>query len=100
MCYAAIQMVLQSSVLFASQTGWLAGLGIGFTIVAVVVVLVALILMYAARINDQAQDGINRMDQARGSTLPVWEIQHVNTSVTRIWKAAEAARGVLEARLR
>ena len=93
-------MVLQSVLAADSHTGWYAGLGIGFAIVAVVVVLVAMILMYAARIVDQARDGIERMDGARESTLPVWELQHVNTSITRIWRAAEAARGVLEEKLR
>ncbi|CAN5499651.1 hypothetical protein BH20ACT19_BH20ACT19_09850 [soil metagenome] len=79
----------------AEHVGWYVGLGIGFVIVAAVVVLVATILTQAARIGSQARTGIERMDVAREVTLPVWEIQKINSSTTAIWKAAEAARRVL-----
>jgi len=82
-----------------SLTGWYVGLIIGFTIVAVVVVLVAIILTYAARIADQAKEGIGSMDSARSTTLPVWELQHVNVAITGIWKAAESGREILTERL-
>lgn len=85
-------------VLGASLTGWWVGMIIGFTIVAVVVVLVAMILTYAARISDQAQEGIERMDLARANTQAVWGIQDVNASATGIWRSAEKARGILEGR--
>jgi CHASE1-domain containing sensor protein len=75
--------------------GWYVGLGIGFAIVAAVVVLVATILTLASRIGSQARTGIERMDQARATTLPVWEIQKINSSTTAIWKAAESARRLL-----
>jgi len=75
--------------------GWYVGLGIGFTIVAVVVVLVAMILTLAARIGSQARAGIEGMDQARASTVAVWEIQKINSSTTAIWRAAESARRLL-----
>ena len=79
----------------AEHVGWYVGLGIGFVIVAAVVVLVATILTQAARIGSQTRTGIERMDVAREVTLPVWEIQKINSSTTAIWKAAEAARRVL-----
>jgi len=75
--------------------GWYVGLGIGFAIVAAVVVLVATILTLASRIGSQARTGIERMDQARATTVPVWEIQKINSSTTAIWKAAESARRLL-----
>jgi hypothetical protein len=75
--------------------GWYAGLVIGFAIVAVVVVLVATILTYAARIADQARDGIVRMDEARETTLPVWRLQDINRSATGMWRSAEAVRKLL-----
>ncbi|MGI8622769.1 MAG: hypothetical protein ACR2NB_04605 [Solirubrobacteraceae bacterium] len=78
-----------------SHTGWFVGLGIGFGIVAVVVVLVAAILTYAARIGDQARDGIERMDDARASTLPIWNLQQLNSSATGIWRSAESVRHIL-----
>jgi ABC-type transport system involved in cytochrome bd biosynthesis fused ATPase/permease subunit len=82
--------------LAASFTGWWFGLGIGFTVVVVVVVLVAMILTYAARIRDQAEDGIARMDMARSNTQPVWGIQDINVLSTGIWRSAEKARKLLE----
>ena len=82
--------------LAASFTGWWVGTSIGFAIVVVVALLVALILMYAARIRDQAIDGIARMDMARSNTDPVWRLQDINVSVSGIWRSAERARKLLE----
>ncbi len=79
----------------AEHVGWYVGLGIGFVIVAAVVVLVATILTLASRIGSQARTGIERMDVARDTTLPVWEIQKLNSSATAIWRAAESARKAL-----
>jgi len=82
--------------LAAGLTGWWVGITLGFTIVAVIVVLVAMILTYAARISDQAQDGIKLMDEARTNTNAVWRIQDINASSTNIWRSAEKARDLLE----
>ena len=81
--------------LAASFTGWWISVGIGFAVVVVVVILVAMILTYAARIRDQALEGIERMDMARSNTLPVWRIQEINVSATEIWRTAEKARNLL-----
>lgn len=80
----------------ASFYGWYVSIGIGFTVVVVVVILVAMILTYAARIRDQAADGIARMDMARANTNSVWEVQDINVSTTGIWRSAEKARHLLE----
>jgi uncharacterized membrane protein len=82
--------------LAASFTGWWFGIGIGFTIVVVVVILVAMILTYAARIRDQADEGIARMDMARANTNSVWRIQDINVATTGLWRSAERARKLLE----
>ncbi len=74
---------------------WYIGLGVGFTIVVIVVILVATILTQAQRIGGQARTGIGAMAELRVATSPVWELQKANGSITAIWKAAEAARGVL-----
>jgi hypothetical protein len=79
----------------AEHVGWYIGLGIGFAVVSAVVVLVAMILTLAARIGSQARGGIERMDDARAATLPVWDIQKINSSTTAIWRAAESARKLL-----
>jgi hypothetical protein len=83
-------------VLGASFTGWYVGTSIGFAIVTVVALLVALILMYAARIRDQAIEGIERMDMARSNTDPVWRLQDINVAASGIWRSAERARHLLE----
>jgi hypothetical protein len=80
----------------ASFAGWWWSIGIGFTVVVVVVILVSFILTYAARILDQANEGIWRMDMARANTVSVWRVQDINLSTTGIWREAERARRILE----
>lgn len=80
----------------AAFTAWWISISIGFAVVVVVVILVAMILTYAARIRDQAQDGIGRMDMLRANTDPVWRIQDINVATTDIWRSAERARRLLE----
>jgi hypothetical protein len=72
------------------------GASIGFAVVTVVALLVALILMYAARIRDQAIEGIGAMDMARANTDAVWRLQDINVAVSGIWRSAEKARRLLE----
>jgi hypothetical protein len=79
----------------AEHVGWYVGIGIGFVIVSVVVVLAASILTLAARIGSQARTGIERMEEARAATVSVWTIQEINVSATAIWRAAESARRLL-----
>ena len=78
-----------------AYTGWYIGLGIGFLIVTVVVILVGMILSQASRIGHQALDGIELMDEARDASLPVWDLQQINVSATGIWRSAEKARQLL-----
>lgn len=78
-----------------NYAGWYIGLGVGFLVVVVVVILVALILMQASRIGRQALDGIERMDEARESSLSIWGIQKINVSLTNIWRSAESVRRIL-----
>ena len=76
-------------------TGWYVGIGVGFIVVIVVVIIVAIILLQASRIGRQALEGIDLMDEARETTLSVWDIQKINSSSTKIWKSAESARKIL-----
>lgn len=78
------------------HTGWYVGIGVGFLVVVIVVILVAMILMQAARIGGQALEGIERMDEARESSLAVWDMRSINASFTAIWKSAESARKILK----
>lgn len=77
-------------------TAWWISISIGFAVVVVVVVLVALILTYAARIRDQAIEGIGAMDMARANTDSVWRLQEINGSASGVWRSAEKARKLLE----
>jgi hypothetical protein len=76
-------------------TGWYIGIGVGFLVVIVVVIIVSIILLQASRIGKQALEGIDLMDEARETTLSVWDIQKINSSSTKIWRSAQAARRVL-----
>lgn len=75
---------------------WFIGIGIGFATVVVVVIVASTILALAGRIGQQARQGIILMDEARGLTLPVWQVQRTNALLTVIWRAAEAARESME----
>ena len=86
---------MQIAINSETYTGWYIGLGVGFLIVVVVVILVGMILSQASRIGHQALDGIELMDEARDASLPVWDLQLVNVSATSIWKSAEKARKLL-----
>jgi len=90
----------ESVVIAGANPGWWAGLGIGFSVVAVVVVLVGLILMYASRIVGQARDGIGRMAEARDTTMSIWGLQEVNANATKIWQATQSATEVLKEKVR
>jgi len=64
-------------------------------VVALVVILVLTIFVYAHRIGQQAVDGSNGMKAATGNTDAVWWLRDINRSTTGIWRAAESARKVL-----
>lgn len=77
--------------------GWWLGLGIGFALVWVVVILVSAILSRASRIAKQAQDILIGLDRGRVQTLPLWDIDAVNDSAKAILERATEAREALEA---
>lgn len=90
-----LNAVLAAATRSETYAGWYIGLGIGFLIVTVVVILVGMILSQASRIGHQALDGIELMDEARDASLPVWDLQLINVSATGIWRSAENARKLL-----
>lgn len=77
--------------------GWWLGLGLGFAIVWVVVILVSAILSRASRIAKQAQEILIGLDRGRVQTLPLWDIDAVNASAKAILERATEAREALEA---
>lgn len=76
-------------------TGWYVGYTIAAVVITIVVVLVGIILALARRIGVQALQITAALDEARINTLPLWEVDKVNTGVRSIIKSAQTARQVL-----
>ncbi len=87
-----------SGVVLAAEavlTGWYVGFVIALVVISAVVVLVAIILGLARRIGVQAEAITASLDQARVSTLPLWEVDKVNEELKLIARNAEEARVAL-----
>ncbi|MBW3648540.1 MAG: hypothetical protein KY440_12385 [Actinobacteria bacterium] len=67
--------------------------------ITIVVILVAIILTMARRIDVQARAIIEGLEDSRANTMALWDVATVNEDLTGIVGSAQAARGVLEARL-
>src|SRR5215210_3090636 len=78
-----------------SLTGWYVGYVIAAVVITIVVVLVGIILALARRIGVQALQITAALDEARINTLPLWDVDKINTGVRSIIKSAETARQVL-----
>lgn len=76
-------------------TGWYVGYVIAAVIITLVVILVGAILALARRIGVQASEVTAALDEARINTLPLWEVDKINTGVRSITRSAEQARQVL-----
>ncbi len=76
-------------------TGWYVGYVIAAVLITVVVILVGAILALARRIGVQAQEVTAALDEARINTLPLWDVDKINTGVRSIIRSAEQARQVL-----
>ena len=76
-------------------TGWYVGYVIAAVIITVVVILVGMILALARRIGVQAAEVTAALDEARINTLPLWEVDKINSGVRSITRSAEQARQVL-----
>jgi len=87
--------VLDSPSLFS----WYVGLTIAGVLITVVVILVAIILTMARRIAVQAQAITDSLEESQVHTLALWDVAQVNEGLTGIVGSAQAARGVLEAKL-
>jgi anti-sigma-K factor RskA len=78
-----------------SLSGWYVGYIIAGVIITVVVVLVGIILALARRIGEQAADITAALDEARINTLPLWDVDKINSGVRSITRSAQTARQVL-----
>ena len=78
-----------------SLTGWYVGYIIAAVVISVVVILVGIILALARRIGVQALQITAALDEARINTLPLWDVDKINTGVRSIIKSAQTARQVL-----
>jgi hypothetical protein len=82
-----------------SLTVWFVSYAIAGVCITIVVILVAIILTMARRIAVQAKGATDSLEESRVNTLPMWDVANVNEGLTGIVGSAQAARGVLEARL-
>lgn len=78
-----------------TMTGWYVGYVIAAVVITIVVILVGIILALARRIGVQALNITDALDEARINTLPLWEVDKVNSGVRSIIKSAQSARQVL-----
>ncbi len=78
-----------------SLSGWYVGYIIAGVIITVVVVLVGIILALARRIGEQAAQITAALDEARINTLPLWDVDKINSGVRSITRSAQTARQVL-----
>ena len=78
-----------------SYTDWYIGLALSFTVIVVVVIIVAFILTRAARIADQAGSAIVGVDVVRAQTTSLdGGVDRVNESAVRILHMARVLRKV------
>jgi hypothetical protein len=76
----------------SANSDWYLGLTLGFIIVTVVVILVAIILSYAARIGDQTLVANEGLEEVRDGTAPLWEVRNTNAAGLAILGATRTAR--------
>jgi hypothetical protein len=76
----------------SANSDWYLGLTLGFVVVTVVVILVAIILSYAARIGDQTLRANEGLEEVRDGTAPLWEVRNTNAAGLAILGATRTAR--------
>ncbi len=82
-------------IVVAQDTGWWAGLVLGFIVVVVVVVIVSILLALAARIADNAQTARDALPVVRDQTDSLQDVGSINESAISILRSARAARKAL-----
>ena len=88
-------MLLAGSV----NSDWYLGLTIGFVLVTVVVIVVAVILSYASRIAEQAWVANEGLEDVRERTKPLAAVRQTNASGLAILAAAKTAREAVVAKV-
>ena len=76
-------------------TAWWVGLILGFIVVGVVVVIVAILLNLAARIADSAHAASAALPVVRNQTDALQDVGKINESAISILRSARAARKAL-----
>ncbi len=77
------------------HVGWWAGLVIGFAVVVLVVLLVAIILTFASRIGERTQDALEAFDSARAGTTPLSRFGDTRAAAQDVLTAVRAARDAI-----
>ncbi len=73
-------------------TGWIVGYMVGGIVVVIVAVLAITLIVQARKIGAQAADILTALDEARGHTLGLWEVEDVNRGLERVVASAQTAR--------
>ena len=74
------------------MTGWWIGWIVGGVVVALVVALLLLMIRGASRAVTKAVNVVGALEAARDNTAGLWRVNEVNHNLTRIVRAATAAR--------
>lgn len=86
---------MATSIIAGKYTDWYVGLSLGFAVVAVAVVIVAIILTLAARIADQADKAAGGVDTVRAQTTSLeGGVDQIIDSAVRILHMARTLRKV------
>lgn len=78
--------------IFALQTGWIAGWIAGAAVTVVAATLLIAIIALGRRIVRQAQDITAALDGARGNTDAMFDVARTNLAMARIVQALQALR--------
>lgn len=80
----------------SSLGGWYLGIAIGVAVVLVVVAVALLLIQVAARIRRQAGMAVAALEDARGTTQPLWDVETTNRTAKSILEGAIRARHAVE----
>ena len=74
------------------MTGWIVGWSVGLAAITVVVLLLTIMIVRASRVAATAEAIAAALDDSRDNTLGLWEVETTRSTVSRIVRAATAAR--------
>lgn len=83
----------------SGYVGWYAGFVIAAAVIVIVVALLGLILRFAHKIGEQAQQIALGLEDARAGTVVLDQVPNLNTTVLTVNRRAAAAREAATAKV-